>query len=224
MIFCNPHNPIGRVWSKEELKKVADICERYSLLIISDDIHLDFVREGFRHTFITEVSDYAKKNTILATAPSKSFNLAALECSNIFCFNPSLMKKFNAEEQSITPFGYIACECVYNECDDWLDECLEVIYDNAAYVEEYFAENLPKAAISPLEGTYLMWIDFNYLGLTAEELDKLFKKHGLYLDGGEMFGKAGEGFQRVNLAAPKEVIIKACERFLLAANEAAADK
>ena len=228
LLFCNPHNPVGRVWTKEEMKKVADICCANGVFIIDDEIHHDLIMPGYEHTVMATVCESVKDNIAVCTAPSKTFNIAGLQGSNIIIPNAVMRAKAIAcsmmnMQLSLNIFAYAACTAAYNECEEWLDELLTVIASNAKYVEEFMAENFPEIKISPLEGTYLQWIDMRGLGMTHVQLKKMLEDANIYLDNGEMFGPAGRGFQRINLACARETLEKAMARFKAAVEKVRAD-
>lgn len=224
IIFCNPHNPVGRVWTKQELKRVADICNRNGVFIIDDEIHNDLIMEGYEHTVMATLGEDTLRNIAVCTAPSKTFNLAGLQCSNIIVPDSKARAKLNAcmlmsMVNHLNIFAFEACKTAYNECEDWLVELLTVIRDNASYVESFMAENFPEITVFPLEGTYLQWLDMRKLGMTHVELREMLRKAGIILDWGEMFGDSGRGFQRINLACSKATLEKAMERFKAAVEE-----
>ncbi|MBO5934573.1 MAG: PatB family C-S lyase [Clostridia bacterium] len=228
LLFCNPHNPVGRVWSEDELKKVAEICCRNDVFIIDDEIHHDLIMPGYEHTVMAKVGDFVLDNIAVCTAPSKTFNLAGLQCSNIIIPDSKMRAKATAcslfnMQMGLNIFAYPACIAAYNECEDWLEELLDVVHENAVLVENFMAENFPEIRVYPLEGTYLQWLDMRKLGMTHVELRRMLEKAGLYLDNGEMFGPLGRGFQRINLACAKITIEKALERFKKAVEEVRAD-
>ena len=228
LLFCNPHNPVGRVWSEAELKKVAEICCRNNVFIIDDEIHNDLIMPGYEHTVMAKVGDFVLDNIAVCTAPSKTFNLAGLQCSNIIIPNSKMRAKATAcslfnMQMGLNIFAYPACIAAYNECEDWLEELLTVVHENAQLVENFMAEHFPEIRVFPLEGTYLQWLDMRKLGMTHVELRRMLEKAGLYLDNGEMFGPLGRGFQRINLACAKVTIEKALERFRKAVEEVRAD-
>lgn len=218
IIFCNPHNPIGKVWTKEELKKVADICCKNGVFIIDDEIHNDLIMPGHTHTVMATLGKEVENNIAVCTAPSKTFNLAGLQCSNIIVPNKKAMARVKAcmmmsLQNHLNIFAYEACKTAYNECEDWLDELLTVIDDNAKYVECFMKEHFPEIKVFPLEGTYLQWIDMRNLGMTHVELRKMLEEADIFLDWGEMFGDLGRGFQRINLACSKATLEKTLARF-----------
>lgn len=224
IIFCNPHNPIGRVWSKEELQRVADICNRNGVFIIDDEIHNDLIMSGYTHTVMATLDERTKNNIAVCTAPSKTFNLAGLQCSNIIIPNEKARAKTKAcmmisMQNHLNIFAYEACKTAYNECEDWLGELLTVIEDNAKYVEGFMSQHFPEIKVFPLEGTYLQWLDMSSLGLTHVELREMLENADIFFDWGEMFGDLGRGFQRINLACAKSTLIKTMERFRKAVEE-----
>lgn len=214
-ILCSPHNPVGRVWEEWELRKMGDICVKHGVWIVSDEIHSDFVRPGYRHLVFASLSpDYAD-NTVTCTAPSKTFNLAGLQTSNIFIPNPDIRHRFahamkQVGCQEINTMGLAACQAAYEKGGPWLGALKEYLEGNLSLVREYLAEHLPKIHLIEPEGTYLAWLDFRELGLTEEaRQDLIIKKARLWLDSGAMFGKDGEGFERINLACPRSVVKRA---------------
>lgn len=228
LLFCNPHNPVGRVWTKEELKKVADICCANGVFIIDDEIHHDLIMPGYEHTVMANVSEGVKENIAVCTAPSKTFNIAGLQGSNIIIPNDIMRAKAMAcsmmnMQLSLNIFAYTACTAAYNECEEWLDELLTVIESNAKYVEEFMIENFPEIKVSPLEGTYLQWLDMRGLGMTHVELKKMLEGANIYLDNGELFGPLGRGFQRINLACARVTLEKTMARFKAAVEQVRAD-
>ncbi|MGL5330969.1 MAG: MalY/PatB family protein [Peptostreptococcaceae bacterium] len=216
MLLCSPHNPVGRVWSKEELKQVIDICIENDLWIISDEIHCDLIKRGHTHIPTQVVGKDYKEKIITMTAPSKSFNLAGLQVSNIIINDKEVQEKWTHEMKnkldigSPSPLAITATIAAYNECEDWLDELNEYIDDNMEYIDNYLKENLPKVKLVKREGTYLAWLDFTKFNLDGEELeDKLFNDCKVMLNQGYTFGKEGNGFIRINTATQKE-ILKEC--------------
>ena len=223
-ILCSPHNPVGRVWGEWELRKVGDICKKHGVLVISDEIHNDFVWEDHRHTVFVSLSPEYEDMTITCTAPSKTFNLAGLQISNIFIPNPQLKRKFKKEiaatgYEEIGLMGLVACQAAYEGGEEWLRELKEYIWNNYLFLEKYLAEKIPQLQPVRPEGTYLAWIDCRGLGLTETEREELIvKKAGLWLDSGAMFGKEGEGFERMNLACPRKTLEAALQRLENAIN------
>ncbi|MDO4187501.1 MAG: MalY/PatB family protein [Lachnospiraceae bacterium] len=216
-ILCNPHNPVGRVWTKDELEKLGDICSKNGVIVFSDEIHFDFIWSG-SHTIFQEIKPEYKEFTITATAPSKTFNLAGAQQSNIFIANEELKKKFVKEYDVAgldepNRFGIAATMAAYNYGDEWYEAVKKYIKANIEFAEEYIEKNLPGVKLIPTEGTYLIWLDFNNTGLCARELDDLIiKKAKLWLDSGKIFGKTGIGFERINVACPRSILLEALER------------
>lgn len=218
LLFCNPHNPVGRVWTKAELKRVCDICCDNGVFIIDDEIHHDLIMPGFEHTVMANVSHRVLENIAVCTAPSKTFNIAGLQGSNIIIPNAKARAKAIAcsmlnMHTSLNIFAYTACIAAYNECEEWLEELLTVIDGNAKYIEDFMAKNFPEVKVSPLEGTYLLWLDMRGLGMTHIEQKKMLEDAGIYLDNGEVFGESGRGFQRINLACARTTLEKTMLRF-----------
>lgn len=225
LLFCSPHNPVGRVWKEEELKKLAEIIKKNNVFLLSDEIHFDLIMPGYKHTVFQTIDEEIADNMITFTAPSKSFNIAGMGLSNIIIKNDKIREKFvqglgNTASYPFTAMGFKACEIVYNECEDWLDECVEVINTNQKLVNEFFEKKHPEIKAPLIEGTYLQWMDFRSLGLDYKELeDFMINKAELFLDEGYIFGENGKGYERINLAAPTEVIKEALERLDKALNE-----
>lgn len=212
LLFCSPHNPVGRVWMKEELEKVGDICLKNNVLIISDEIHNDLIMPGFKHTIMGSLSKEIEDITITCTAPSKTFNLAGLCCSNIIISNTKIHRTFLQEMNKtsinlIGIVGYKGCEIAYNQGEEWLEELLTVIDQNQKIVHEFFEVNFPKIKAPLIEGTYLQWMDFRALGMSNQELEKFMHMEAeAFFDEGYVFGEEGNGYERINLAAPTWVI------------------
>lgn len=220
LLLCNPHNPVGRVWTREELTALGDICMRHQVFVVSDEIHCDFIRKGFRHQNFAALGPEYAKNVMVCTAPSKTFNLAGLQISNIFIPNEEKRRKFAEEMTRVSYreaglFGNAACEAAYRYGEPWLTELLEYLEGNLAYVRNFIKEKLPKMKLVEPEGTYLLWLDVSAYGYSKEELSRQLKEEArLWLDEGAMFGPEGEAFLRVNIASPRSVIAEAMERFL----------
>ena len=214
-VLCSPHNPVGRVWNKEELLKIGDICLKHKVIVVADEIHADFVYQGHQHQVFANLKTDYQEITVTCTAPSKTFNIAGLQVSNIFIANENLRKKFKQElkktaNADINVMGLIACQAAYSQGEDWLRQVKIYIAENLEYVKTFLRDNLPQVKLVEPEGTYLLWLDFRELNLTEEELeDLIINKAKLWLDGGTMFGQEGDGFQRINIACPKESLKKA---------------
>ena len=218
-ILCNPHNPVGRVWTKKELERLGDICLKHGVFVVSDEIHADFVFER-KHTVFSEVKEAYRDISMICTSPSKTFNIAGLQISNIFISNP---EKATAFRRQVAAAGYsqvglpglVACEAAYRHGDEWLEGVLAYIKANAEFTRAYLQEHLPRVKMTKLEGTYLVWLDFRDYGLTDKELDeKILNQAGLWLDSGAVFGKCGEGFQRINIACPRKTLQQALDRLI----------
>ena len=214
-VLCSPHNPVGRVWNKEELLKIGDICLKHKVIVVADEIHADFVYHGHQHQVFANLKTEYQEITVTCTAPSKTFNIAGLQVSNIFIANENLRKKFKQElkktaNADINVMGLIACQAAYSQGEDWLRQVKIYIAENLEYVKNFLRDNLPQVKLVEPEGTYLLWLDFRELNLTEEELeDLIINKAKLWLDGGTMFGTEGVGFQRINIACPQKILIQA---------------
>lgn len=222
MIFCSPHNPVGKIWTREELDRICEICLKYNVFIISDEIHFDLIMPGYEHVSFGVLDEKYQKNCAICTAPSKTFNLAALQTSNIFI--PDEERRAQVKDggmyTSLTVFGYKACEYAYARAGAWLDELLQVLDTNKHLVEDFLKENLPQITVCELQGTYLMWMNFKALGMEQKELDTFLKeKAGWYTGSGLDFGEPGEGFERLNIALPTWVLKDALDRLKKAIDE-----
>ncbi len=214
-ILSSPHNPIGRIWTKEELLKLCEICLENNVFIISDEIHFDLIMPGFEHVSMGSFEEKYLNNCAICTAPSKTFNLAGLQTSNIFIPNEEYRNKMTAARGyfSLNIFGYKACELAYDECEEWLDELLLFLNENRKFVEEFVAEKMPEVKVHRLQGTYLMWLDFRAWGMNEKELeDFMVHKAEAIFDEGYVFGEGGIGFERINIACPKRVLEATLER------------
>ncbi len=221
LILCSPHNPVGRIWTEEELKKIGDICLRNGVFIISDEIHFDLILPGYHHISMGTLEDKYVNNCVISTAPSKTFNLAGFQTSNHFIANEGMREKVTAARgyHSLNLMGYKACEIAYTQCEAWLDELLLHLDENKKFVEKFVADNLPEVKVYDLQGTYLQWLDFNKLGMDYQELEKFMQMEAqLFLDEGYIFGEGGRGFERINIACPLWVLKEAMERLLEAVN------
>jgi len=222
LILCNPHNPIGRVWTKEELIRLGDICTRKDILVLSDEIHSDLILDSYTHTPFASLSEDLMNRTITCYAPSKTFNVAGLATSVAVIPNSDLREQFLQFKRDIgvdtpTVFGIEAFTACYEEGDDWLKEQMAYIQGNIDYVNTYLSEQLPMIKAFKMEGTYLMWLDCRRLNLSHEYLQRFFIDNvKVALNSGTMFGAAGNGFMRVNLATPRQNV----ERFMVQLKEA----
>jgi cystathionine beta-lyase len=217
-ILCSPHNPGGRVWEKEELLKINEICIRHDVLVVSDEIHSDITFGDNKHTVYASLSEQASLNSIICTSPSKTFNLAGLQFSNIIIKNPKLRSKIR---QEISCAGYdepnlmgiVAATSAYSEGEKWFEKAKTYIQENIEFTQKYISEHNNKIKVIKLEGTYLLWLDFNAFNLTDAEIDnRILNVAKVWLDGGSMFGSEGEKFQRINCATPRRLLKKALEQ------------
>jgi len=220
-ILCNPHNPGGRVWTREELLAMGRICQKYNCLVVSDEIHCDIVFKDHKHLVFSTVCEDFADFSIICTAPSKTFNLAGLQAANIFIPNKELRDKYIHEIHAtgysqLNTMGLAACQAAYAHGGPWLDALMEYLTANANFVNEYLANYAPLIKPMPLEGSYLMWLDFNSLGLSHEDLEERLDQAKVWLSSGTVFGAAGTGFFRVNLTCPKSILEMALERVLKA--------
>lgn len=216
-LLCSPHNPVGRVWTKEELEKIGDICVKHGVTVVSDEIHNDFIWEG-THTVFAGIKKEFADISVTCTSPSKTFNLASMLISNIFIPNQILRRKFRKEMDragisQLSVLGLVATEAAYAHGDEWYAAMKNYVRDNIAFARAYVEENLPGVRMIDTQGTYLIWLDFRQTGLTVEQLDhKIIYEAGLWLDSGKIFGKMGEGFERINVACPRAVLQEALDR------------
>lgn len=216
-ILCNPHNPVGRVWTKDELMQLGEICLKHNVLVIADEIHADFIYPGYQHQVFSQLKQEFGAITITCTSPSKTFNLAGLQISNIFIENSDIRDKFRKElakngYHQPNNMGIAACKAAYSGGQKWLEELMNYLTENLNFVRSFLEKNLPRIKLVEPQGTYLIWLDFSALGLSDDQLDELItKKAGLFLNSGKMFGVGGSGFQRLNIACPRAVLKKALQ-------------
>lgn len=219
LLFCNPHNPAGRVWSREELRRVGDICLRNHVMIISDEIHCELVFPGHTYTPFASLGDSYLWNTITCVSPSKSFNLAGLQIANIITCDKTIRERIDRaininEVCDVNPFGVEATIAAYNEGEEWLMRLLDYLKANYEDMNEFFRKYLPRIPVTKLEGTYLVWTDCRALSTPSETLgSRLLTETGLWLNSGTMYGAEGEGFLRWNIACPRSVLRDALNRF-----------
>ena len=224
LILCSPHNPVGRVWTKEELSKLAEICLKNNIKIISDEIHFDIVYKDSKHTVLANISDEIMDNSIICTAPSKTFNIAGIQVSNIIIPNDNMREKYIkvldvdhiGRPNSIAETILIAA---YNDSKDWLDSAVDYIEKNKDYFINYVNREIPQLKVIKPEGTYLLWVDCSGLGMDRDELRDFFvNKCKIAFNHGEMFGEEGKLFQRVNIACPLAIIEEALYKIKEAVN------
>ena len=216
--LSNPHNPVGRAWTREELKKMGEICLKNEVLIISDEIHGDLMLPGYQHTPMASVSDEIAEQTITCMAPSKTFNMAGLATSSVIIRNKELRVKFGRMIENLhigngNLFGAVAAEAAYRKGEEWLNELMRYVNENFKLVDHFLKTELPVLKLIPAEATYLAWIDFSGTGLPDERIkEKLIHEAKLGFSHGPLFGKGGSGFQRMNLATPKANVVDALQR------------
>ncbi len=210
-LLCSPHNPVGRVWTREELKRLDEICRKHNVIVASDEIHCEILMPGYTHIPFATLSQEAMDNTITMCSPTKGFNFAGLQISNIICNNPQWRKKIDRaindnEVCDLNPFGIIALQSAYNEGEKWLDDMCRYVHNNYLTLKEFFLKTMPELKVCKLEGTYLVWVDIRRLGITAEQLaERLLNEGRVWMNGGKMYGDP-ESCQhlRINIACPRE--------------------
>lgn len=214
-LLCNPHNPSGRVWTREELQHMNDICQRHHVTIVSDEIHCELTRPGLSYTPFATVNP----NAITLCSPTKAFNIAGLQIANIICASSEVRRRIDRaininEVCDVNPFGIVALQAAYNECEDWLDQLREYLWNNYLALKEFFSVHLPQTTVFRLEGTYLVWLDIHATGLTSDQATSLLLTEGqVKVSSGTDYGQnAGEGFLRINIACPKSVMIEGLRR------------
>jgi cystathionine beta-lyase len=218
LILCSPHNPVGRVWSWEELMALGQFCLEHEITIISDEIHSDLVFSGYKHTVLTSVSKELEQNTVVCNAPSKTFNIAGIPASNVIIANEKLRSSYRQVLRGSglalpNVFAVTAVEAAYTYGEAWLDELLLYLEDNYRLASSFIAERIPDIKVIEPEGTYLLWLDCRGLGLNDKELDSFIKeKAKLLLESGTIFGTGGSGFQRMNIACPRSLLLEALQR------------
>ena len=225
MILCSPHNPVGRIWTREELIRLCELCRNNGVFLVADEIHADLILPGYTHTSVGTLTEFLD-NTAICTAPSKTFNIAGLQVSNIFIPNAEkreIIRK-NRGFAVLNAYGYKACELVYTECGAWLDALMEQLEHNRMLVKSYLEKNLPEIRVYDLQGTYLQWLDFRAFDMPTRQLEQFMHEAGWYCDEGYIFGPGGEGFERLNLACPSWVLERALERLKQAVRERGAER
>lgn len=214
MLLCNPHNPAGRVWTKEELQHIGNICIKNNVFIIADEIHCELVYPGHSYTPFASISNDFLLHSATCTSPSKAFNLAGLQIANITIADSNIRnrvdKAININEVcDVNPFGVAGLIAAYNEGEDWLNQLLAYLHSNYIYLKNFFADNLPMFPVTQLEGTYLVWIDCSALNKSSDDIvDSLLKEEKLWLNEGSMYGETGRNFVRINIACPRESLMQ----------------
>ncbi|WP_340701100.1 MalY/PatB family protein [Brevibacillus borstelensis] len=225
IILCNPHNPVGRVWTKAELERLGQICAEHDILVVSDEAHFDLIHNGHRHTLFASISEPFALGSITCTAPSKTFNMAGLQMSNIIIPDQQKRAMFTKALDMLhlslsNTFGIVAAETAYRHGDEWLDQCLAYVGDNLAFLTDFIEAHIKPIKVIQPEGTYLVWLDCRELGMDAKTLEQFFRKQAkVALDEGYKFGKGGEGFTRVNIACPRSVLEEGLQRMASAVHK-----
>ena len=225
VILSNPHNPVGRVWSREELTRFGEICLRHDVLVVADEIHGDLIMPGNQFTPFGTLPPALAGKAVVCTAPSKTFNLAGLQTSNIIIPDRETRERFEHTLVAtglfgLNPFGKTALEAAYTRGEEWLEELLEYLASNLDYIESFVARELPSLSVIRPEGTYLVWLDCRRLGLRRQELRELmFDRARVYFDEGFIFGPEGDGFERINIACPRSILVEAMNRIRKAIGE-----
>ena len=218
LLLCNPHNPAGRVWTRQELTRIGEICLKNDVFVVVDEIHCELVYPGHQYIPFASISEDFLHSSVTCTSPSKAFNLAGLQVANIFAANPAVRKKIDKalnvnEVCEINPFAVEALIAAYNEGEEWLEELRQYLLGNYNYLKRFFEEQLPQFPVLALEGTYLVWVDCSVLKQSSEEIVKvLLEKEMLWVNEGSMYGEAGEGFIRINIACPRQLLIEGLNR------------
>lgn len=214
LLLCNPHNPVGRVWSRRELEQIGEICLKNNVFVVSDEIHCDLVYPGHKYIPFASISNEFMQNSVICTAPSKTFNLAGIQVANIIAADENVYRKIDKalnvnEVCEINAFAVEALISAYNEGNDWLEELKIYLYENYLTLTEFFKAHLPHLQVLPLEATYLVWVDCSAIGLTSKEIaGKLLLDEKVWVNEGTLYGEAGEGFIRINIATRRDLLIK----------------
>ena len=218
-LLCNPHNPTGRVWTKEELERMNDICLRHHVKVVSDEIHCELMMPGHVFQPFAAVSEACRQNSVILNSPSKSFNIAGLQAANIICSQPEWRRRLDRaininEVCDLNPFGPVALKAAYNESEDWIDELNQYLWGNYQALCAFAKEHLPQWDVCTLEGTYLPWIDITATGMTSQEYsDRLLSEAKVWVNPGTMYGpQSGEGYIRMNIACPRSLLTEALQR------------
>lgn len=219
MLLCNPHNPACRVWTREELTRIGEICLRHDVMVIADEIHCELTFAPHVYTPFASINDEFLRHSVTCVSPSKAFNIAGLQIANIIAADAEVRRKIDRaindnEVCDVNPFGVIATVAAYNDGEAWLTQLLDYVWGNYIYMRDYCAEHLPMMPVFTLEGTYLAWMDCHTLGMASEQLEEALKDEAhLWLNAGTMYGVEGEGFMRWNLACPRKTLEEALRRF-----------
>ena len=218
-LLCNPHNPTGRVWTKEELERMNDICLKHGVKVVSDEIHCELMMPGHRFQPFAAVSEACRQNSVILNSPSKSFNIAGLQTANIICTRPDWRRRIDRaininEVCDLNPFGPVALIAAYNESEEWIDALNAYLWDNYRALRDFATKHLPQWHVCPLEGTYLVWVDITATGMTSQQYaDRLLTEARVWVNPGTMYGQqSGEGYIRLNIACPQSRLMEALER------------
>ena len=217
-ILCNPHNPVGRVWRRDELEEISRIYRKHNVFVVSDEIHADFIYKGYKFTSYASLGEEALRTAAICTSPSKTFNLAGLHNANTYIYDKGVRARFKQVQNrkgysQSNIMGIIACRAAYEHGEEWHRELMEYLEGNLEFVRDYLNENIPQIRLVEPEGTYLIWLDCSGLGLTDTELNRLIVNDArLWLDAGNIFGSSGKQFERINIACPRSIIKEALER------------
>jgi len=228
-LLCNPQNPTGRVFTKDELTRIGEICLKHHVIVLSDEIHCDFTYPGHTHTVFASINEEFANNSIICTSPSKTFNMAGMQTSNIFIPNKTLRDTFFHELDAsgysqLTTLGLVACQSAYLNGYEWLNELRTYLKGNLDFVRTFIKEKIPEIKLVEPEGTYLIWLDCSQLGVTYKELEKIvIDKAKLWLDGGIIFGKETALFERINIACPRSVLVQALTNLEIAIHSSTQD-
>ena len=219
MLLCNPHNPAGRVWTREELTRMGEICLRHDVTVVADEIHCELVFPPYAYTPFASVSEEFQRRSVTCISPSKAFNIAGLQIANIVAEDDDMRQRIDRaininEVCDVNPFGVEATIAAYNEGEEWLTQLIDYLQGNYDYMRDFCAEHLPRFPLAKLEGTYLVWMDCSALRLPSETLEQaLIEEAGLWLNAGAMYHSPQEGFMRWNIACPRTRLAEALERF-----------
>ena len=218
-LLCNPHNPTGRVWTCEELGRMNEICLRHDVAVVSDEIHCELIMPGHRFQPFAAVSEACRQNSVILNSPSKSFNIAGLQTANIICARHDWRRRLDRavninEVCDLNPFGPVALMAAYNECEEWIDQLCQYLWESYTALCQFFSQHLPLFRPMPLEGTYLVWVDITATGLSSRQCaDLLLRQAHVWVNPGTMYGDpSGEGFIRINIACPRSLLMQALER------------
>ncbi len=223
-LLCNPHTPAGRVWTREELERMGEICLRHKVFVVADEIHCELTYPGHDYTPWATLPEELVRNSVSCISPTKAFNIAGIQIANIFAKDPEILKKMDRaindnECCDVNVFGVTALQAAYNQGEAWLDQLRGYLWHNARTVYCFLEDELPGITAPPLEGTYLMWLDCRGVMHPREPLEgfserfaEQLKKHGLVLSTGTIYGAAGEGFERLNIACPRTVLLEGLRR------------